>query len=505
MLAGVLAVLSQPPFSIPWILVLALPGLYYLWHEAETGRAAFWTGWFAGLGYFGGTLHWIAEPFLVQPEIYGWMIPFAVAGMAGGMSLFWGTGFWLAKRIGSNSWGAPFAITFALVGMEWLRGNIFSGFPWSLIGYAWVDSHAIQLAAEIGIYGVTLWTVLVCMMLGHAAIAHGAMKRLSWFALALVVFTMPFTHASLRGINHARVMQSAPPTNLTSPRIGLVQPNVAQKDKWQPHLREAHLIDLLNKTRQLGEQGADVVVWPEAATPYQVDKDPDLRRLISEVLKPGAVLLAGAVRFEGEKAFNSLIAVGSDGTVLDVYDKQHLVPFGEKVPLEPLLSRLGLRAMISLPGGFTSGTARERSMQVAGLPAFVPMICYEAIFPAEIMRRAAQDEWLVQVTNDAWFGNWVGPYQHLAMARVRAIERGLPVARSANTGVSAMIDGYGRIIASLELNKPGILLQPLPKSLPKTTYRKYEDILFGLGLLLAFLLSIVGRDGLNLSKSGHNT
>jgi len=133
------------------------------------------------------------------------------------------------------------------------------------------------------------------------------------------------------------------------------------------------------------------------------------------------------------------------------------------------------------------------------------MICYEAIFPAEIMRRAAQDEWLVQVTNDAWFGNWVGPYQHLAMARVRAIERGLPVARSANTGVSAMIDGYGRIIASLELNKPGILLQPLPKSLPKTTYRKYEDILFGLGLLLAFLLSIVGRDGLNLSKSGHNT
>ena len=498
-----MAVISQQPFSFPWILALALPGMFWLWHSTNTPARAFWVGWFAGLGYFSGTLHWIAEPFLVQPEIYGWMIPFAVSGMAGGMALFWGAGFWLAKRIGSNSWGAPFALTFALVGMEWLRGNILSGFPWSLLGYTWVDTDALLLAADIGIYGLTLWTVLIGMMLGYILVLRGGFRRIGYFVLVTLIFGLPFLHANLTSTLISTFEKKGTGRVQTGPLIGLVQPNVAQKDKWQPHLREAHLQDLLDKTRQLSAEGADVVVWPEAATPYQLDKIPELQRIIGEALNPGAVLLAGAVRFEGEDAFNSLIAIGSDGTVLDIYDKQHLVPFGEMVPFEPLLSRLGLRTMIALPGGFTSGAARDRSMTVADLPTFVPMICYEAIFPAEIMRRAAKGEWLVQVTNDAWFGDWVGPYQHLAMARVRAVERGLPVARSANTGVSAMIDAHGRMVSSLPLNEAGILLERLPKKLPKTTYSRYEDIPFGLALLMTLLLAFFGNGRLRASKPGH--
>ena len=497
--AGALAIVSQPPFSFPWILGLSLPVLFWVWHSAASPARAFWIGWFAGLGYFAGTLNWIAEPFLVQPEIYGWMIPFAVSGMAGGMALFWGAGFWLAKRIGSAGWGAPFALTFGLVGMEWLRGNILSGFPWSLLGYAWVETPFILAAADVGIYGITLWTVLLGMLLGHVKIASTLRQRLSSFAIFVILFCSPALVTFSQSLN----LMGKDPRAGSGPSVGIVQPNVAQKDKWQPHLREAHLKDLLDKTRQLSAQGADVVIWPEAATPYQIDKIPQLQRVIGEALKPGAVLLAGAVRFEGEDAFNSLVAVGSDGTVLDIYDKQHLVPFGEQIPLEPLLSRLGLRAMISLPGGFTSGGERERSMSVGGLPAFVPMICYEAIFPAEIMRRATQDEWLVHVTNDAWFGNWIGPYQHLAMARVRAIERGLPVARSANTGISAMIDGYGRTVASLPLNEAGVLLESLPNRLPKTTYGLYEDMPFGFGLLFALLLAWTGRRGPAVTKSGH--
>jgi len=495
---------SQPPFSFPWILGLTLPGLFWLWHSTTGPARAFWIGWFAGLGYFAGTLNWIAEPFLVQPEIYGWMIPFAVSGMAGGMALFWGVGFWLAKRIGSSGWGAPFALTFAWVGMEWLRGNILSGFPWSLLGYTWTETPALLLSADIGIYGLTLWTVLIGTMLGYLFVLRRPVRKAGYGLLVVLIFGVPYFLASTQLALVQTFENKGPKKPSTNPRIGIVQPNVAQKDKWQPHLRETHLRDLLDKTRELSAQGADVVIWPEAATPYQIDKIPELQRVIGEALKPGAVLLAGAVRFEGDNAFNSLVAVGSDGSILDIYDKQHLVPFGEMIPFEPLLARLGLRAMISLPGGFTSGAGRERSMAVADLPPFVPMICYEAIFPAEIMRRAGPGEWLVQVTNDAWFGNWIGPYQHLAMARVRAVERGLPVARSANTGVSAMIDGYGRIITSLPLNEPGVLLESLPNRLPKTTYSQYEDIPFGLGLLLLLLLALLGRRGPEVLKSGYN-
>jgi apolipoprotein N-acyltransferase len=486
-LAGVLAGLSQPPFSWPVVLILALPLLYGLWHHSLTGARAFWIGWFAGLGYFGFTLHWIVEPFLVQPEIFGWMIPFALTGMAGGMALFWGAGFWIGKRFDAG-WAAPFSLTFGWVGMEWLRGNILSGFPWSLLGYAWVETPAMQLASYVGIYGVTLWTVLIGTMLGFLFLLPGLVRKVAVSVAVLALFAGPFLYA----MDRLPALEGAEATT-TGPQIGLVQPNVAQKDKWQPHLREQHLADLLSKTRELSDQGADVVIWPEAATPYQFDRAPILRTMVSEALKPSGILLAGGIRFEGNDAFNSLIAVDSGGVILDTYDKQHLVPFGEKIPFEPLLSRLGLRAMISLPGGFTTGGARERNMRLAALPPLVPMICYEAIFPAEIMRRAAQADWLVHVTNDAWFGNWVGPYQHLAMARVRAIERGLPVARAANTGISGMIDGYGRMISAIPLNEPGILLDTLPPRAAPTLYARYEDIPFGLGLLLCFGAGLIGR------------
>ena len=494
LLAGFLAALSQPPLSWPLVLVLALPGLFFLWTEAKTNARAFWIGWFAGLGYFGFTLHWIAEPFLVQPEIFAWMIPFAVTGMAGGMALFWGAGFWLGKRLCPTGWGAPFALAFGLAGMEWLRGNILSGFPWSLIGYAWVETHLIQLTAHIGIYGLTLWTALIGFMIGYLLTLRGMLRQLGYCAVLLAIYVGSYLYAADRIFIVEWMEAKGGKHETTTPLIGLVQPNVAQKDKWQPHLREQHLNDLLTKTRELSDQGADVVIWPEAATPYQLDKIPQLRTMIAEALKPGGILLAGGIRVEGTDAYNSLIAIDSTGTILDTYDKQHLVPFGEKMPLEPLLSRIGLRAMISLPGGFTTGKARERSMSVGELPPFVPMICYEAIFPAEIMRRAAKGDWLVQVTNDAWFGNWVGPYQHLAMARVRAIERGLPVARAANTGVSAMIDAYGRIQESLPLNEEGTVLAPLPKRRAPTYYARYEDIPFGLGLLICLGLALLGRN-----------
>jgi apolipoprotein N-acyltransferase len=274
--------------------------------------------------------------------------------------------------------------------------------------------------------------------------------------------------------------------------VGLVQPNVPQSEKWHPDLRDAQLADLLERTRGLAEQGADVVIWPEAATPFPIAEMPDLRAAIAQRLGPGGVLLAGGLRIEGRgtaarRFHNSLLAVGGDGTLLKTYDKQHLVPFGEYLPFDDILTGLGLRAVISLPGGFSPGAAQDRVLRVGTLPPFGAMICYEAIFPHEVIDRNADVDWLVHVTNDAWFGRVAGPQQHLAQTRVRAIERGLPVARAANTGISAMIDARGRIVASLPLNTPGTVRHVLPPRVGRTVYSMYEEGLFIMMLLVALI------------------
>lgn len=482
---GLLAVLSQPPVSFPWILFVAIPGLYVLWSRAATPRRAFGIGWAAGVGYFGGGMHWIVEPFLVDAATFGWMIPFAVFGMSTGLALFWGAGFWLAKRLAPTGWGAPLALSASWVAMEWLRGNILTGFPWGLLGYAWIDTPMMQSAAWVGIYGVTLGTVLAGAMIGSLFTPLPRRQQLVAFCGTIACLTLVWLDG------RARLAEPAP-GDTGRPMIGLIQPNVAQKDKWQPALRGVQLADLLEKTRTLSERGAEVIVWPEAASPYPVDPAPQLHALIADTLKPGAVVLAGGLRFEGrgtaeQSVYNSLVAIGPDARTLATYDKRHLVPFGEYLPLDSLLTAIGLRSMVALPGGMSSGEETGRRLKIGGLPPFVPMICYEAIFPAEIMARGSDAEWLVQVTNDAWFGRHVGPYQHLVQARVRAIERGLPLVRAANTGISAIVDARGRIRSSLPLNEAGALIGRLPSRVQGTIYARYEAIPFGFLTLLMLL------------------
>ena len=488
---GLLAVLSQPPVSVPWVLFIAIPGLFILWSRAQVPRRAFAVGWAGGVGYFGGGLHWIVEPFLVDAATFGWMIPFALFGIATGLALFWGAGFWLAKQIASAGWAAPLMLSVCWIAMEWLRGNILTGFPWGLLGYAWIETPVMQSAAWVGIYGVTLGTVLTGAIIGAALLAP---HRLQQF---VAVFGTIIFLAVVWVDGRARLAGFVEP-GVVQPMIGLIQPNVAQKDKWQPGLREPQLADLLEKTRELSDSGADVIVWPEAASPYPVDPSPRLRAMIAATMKPGVVVLAGGLRFEGrgtpdQKVYNSLVAVDAKGDLLGTYDKRHLVPFGEYLPFDSLLTRMGLRALVTLPGGMSSGHETGRRMEVAGLPPFVPMICYEAIFPAEIMARNAGVDWLVQVTNDAWFGRHVGPYQHLVQARVRAIERGLPMVRAANTGISAIVDAQGRIRVHLPLNEAGVLIGRLPEPGGKTLYAGFEDIPFGLLVVILGALGCLRR------------
>ena len=491
---GCIAVLAQPPTSLFWALLVALPGLYVLWHNAGSARCAFLVGWAAGLGYFSIGLHWIAEAFLVDAATFAWMIPFALGGLAAGLAVFWGLGFWLARRIAGVGWGAPFALAGCWMLADWLRGNVLTGFPWALVGYAWIETPAMQGAALVGIYGMTLATLFAGVSLGRLFVRRttGSLAA-AGIGMALIGICW------LYGLQRDRT-----PLEVPTLRVGLVQPNVAQRDKWQPHLQRAQLDDLLMRTRHLVDGGADVILWPEAATPYDVEASAALRDLIADALGQDAMLLAGAIRFDGEgegrRAYNSLLAVGPKGDLRGHYDKRHLVPFGEYLPFDEALTALGLRAMVTLPGGMSAGGESGRVVNIAGLPPFAAMICYEAIFPAEILHRSDSRRdvrWMVQVTNDAWFGASAGPHQHFVQARVRAIERGLPLARAANTGISALVGPDGAVRSALPLNEAGVVVGDLPPPLPPTFYARWEDIPFGVALVFVLAMGYAagGRRG----------
>jgi apolipoprotein N-acyltransferase len=252
-----------------------------------------------------------------------------------------------------------------------------------------------------------------------------------------------------------------------APVLRLVQGNVAQHHKWQPELRAQWFRRHLDLSAQ-GADGVQAVIWPESATPYAIDQEPEVRRLIGQVVPPGGLLLTGGERFDFDsapaRAWNSLFVLDPGGTVVTRYDKRDLVPFGEFLPARGLLGRLGLQKVTGGSVDFQPGPGRQ-TIALPGLPPFSPLICYEAIFPGGVVEPGARPAWLLNVTNDAWFGRSSGPYQHLAMARLRAVEEGLPLVRAANTGISAVVDPWGRIAARLDLGVTGVLDAALPAPL----------------------------------------
>jgi len=487
LLTGLIMAASQPPLLLWWLLPIGVAALFILWRKAETCRRAFWTGWLAGTAYFVGTMFWIVEPFLVEPEKFAWMIPIALPAMAGGLALFWGAALAVAKRAGRTGAAEPLVFATCWMIAEGLRGIVLTGFPWAQPGYSLVDIPPIQIAAYLGINGVTFLALLTGAFLGVVLVGETMARRVVCGILAVGIGSGTWA------LGAARLAEPVAPRAVPL-WVGMVQPNVPQTEKWHPDLRDAQLADLLEKTRSLSDRGADVVIWPEAATPFPIAEMPDLRAAIAERLQPGGVLLAGGIRVEGrgtseQRVHNSLLAIGGDGALLAAYDKQHLVPFGEYVPFDTVLTRIGIRSVISLPGGFAPGLSQDRALRIGTLPLLGAMICYEAIFPHEVLDRNAEVDWMVHVTNDAWFGRIAGPQQHLAQTRVRAIERGVPIARAANTGITAMIGANGQVLTKVELGNPGTLLDLLPSPASSTLYSRYEE--FGFVILILSVLTII--------------
>lgn len=464
---GALAALALPPVHAVPVLLLSIPGLILLAGAAPDWRRAALIGLAWGWGHHVAGLYWITHAILTEADRFWWLVPVAVPALALPLGAFVALPA-VAARLSAPGWPRILAFAAAWTAAEMLRGVMFTGFPWNLLGTVWAfGALPLQAAAWIGVHGLSLATAVL------AALPVLGWRRAWAPGLALVL------GFGLFGLVRLWPQEPAPqPVALV-----LVQGNVAQEAKWREETRWPIFRRYLELSRQGLENAAQeapadarpVVIWPETASPFLLADDPEAARIAGAALPEGSVLLAGSVRAEfgpdgrAQRVFNSLVALEAGGRVLDAYDKAHLVPFGEYMPLRGLLPvRLVHSAM-----DFTAGPG-PRSMAPAGLPPFSGLICYEVIFPGAVTPTGAGDRpaWLLNVTNDAWFGISAGPWQHLAAARLRAVEEGLPLARAAQTGISAVFDARGRLVARTELGTTGVLVAPLPAARPATPFAR---------------------------------
>lgn len=514
LVAGATAALSLPPAGLWPALIAGLGLLIWLLDGVVRQRTsrkrrlalAALVGWSFGFGYFAISLYWIGFAFLVDADRFAALMPLAVAGLPAGLALFWAA----AAAGAISSWqpsgaGRAVLLAVALASAEWLRGHVFTGFPWNAPGYAAGALDGLgQGAAFVGLYGMTL---LVLLWAGLAAVlATETVSRRALLAAGLVLAAAPLGLAA----GHWR-LATASSAMFDDVGLRIVQANIAQGDKWLPERQEEIVGAYLELSTAGGLAGVTHLVWPETAVPMLLDEAPEARHRLVRNFPRDTTLLLGALRRElvpteapGLRVYNSLLALAGSGEILARYDKWRLVPFGEYLPLEDLLGPLGLRKLVPLPLGFSAGPG-PRTVAIEGTPAFAPLVCYEAIFPRALIDREARPEWLLNVTNDGWFGNTAGPYQHLEQARFRAIEEGLALVRAANTGISAVVDPYGRILHRLELGEAGRFDSPLPRPLPPTIYARWGDLPFFLMLALAGLVILYVKCLANESGRMYNS
>jgi apolipoprotein N-acyltransferase len=498
--AGVLAAVAHRPFGVlPGLLGYALlMALVDRVPGPRPIRSAFWRGWLAAFSYFLISCWWVAEAFMVDARGQGWMAPFAVMLLPAGLGLFWGAAMAAYRALALTGPWRVLAFAAALSLTEWLRGWVFTGFPWNLPGETWQAGSAVSQAASVfGAYGLTFVTLAVSAAPAALADEGGRSARITPAVAAVCALTILWSWGEWR-LRHA--VASAPPS---APVVRIVQANVPQLAKYDLDNLRSIFTRYVRLTAAPAARAPDVAIWSEGAIPLSANDLLEPGRGWSEAIRdamhPGETLLMGAYRATGSEDkpvyFNSLVAVRAtfDGLQLTgVYDKHRLVPFGEFLPAENLLKPLGVKELTHVGDSFTAGPP-PGPIAPAGIPPLQPLICYESLFP-DLVRRAVlkgpvRPRWIVNVSNDAWFGVTSGPLQHLNQASYRAIEEGLPIARVTPTGVSAMIDAYGRAPASstLGFGREGVLDAPLPPALASTTYGRAGDWLFAAALVLAVL------------------
>ena len=483
--AGSLSALGFAPFEFFPFLLLGYGALVLLIDGAQNAarpiRTSALTGFAFGFGQFLAGLHWIGYAFMVDPAAHEWQIPFVAVLFPGGLALFIALGCAAAACFWREGPARIFVFAVGLAVAEWLRGHVLSGFPWNVAAYGWGASLGIlQSAALFGSTTLTLLTILF-----GASLAELFQARPKWLlpCSMAALFVVLWVGGEVR-------LAAVPTAYVPGVRLRLVQPNIPQAEKyrWNYVVRNwERLISLSTKPATLAPT---IIVWPEAAPPFLLAREPVALDQIAILTAKDRVLMTGAVRGErdavdGWHYHNSFYLFGRAGQLLATYDKFHLVPFGESMPFEKTLDAWGISKLTGMKGSFVPGDG-PHTYDVPGAPSIGPLICYEILFPGAVVG-ASRPGWLVNVTDDSWFGPWAGPEQHLLVARVRAIEEGIPVARAANTGISAIIDPLGRITARLGLGRLGSVDGDLPAAIAPTPYSRLRE-----GWFLLFLSACAG-------------
>jgi len=477
--AGALCSLGLPPLGWFPVLWLGFPLLLLLLQGTTRPRQAFWLGWCFAFGYFVLGLYWIAAALFVDFKRFFWLVPITVAGLPALLAVFYGlaTLCWQKLRLQGVASALALALLFTIA--EYGRGHLFSGFPWNLFGYVWADFLPIaQVNSLIGSYGLTLLTLVA------ACLPVTLFSKTKSALLANGLMTLLFISLGLWGAVRLQQPTLYQPTGF----VRLVQPNTAQNMKWEAGEREKNFQTLLSLSAAPASQPLTHIIWPETAATFYLEEDTAHRAALAAALPQNTILLTGTLRRTPDYTsnhwnyYNSLLALDTQGEILTHYDKAHLVPFGEYVPLRGFAP---IAAVTSGLGSFMAGEGAQ-TLHVTGLPPFSPLICYEVIFPHAVSNPDDLSHLLINITNDAWYGRTAGPHQHLAIARMRAIEEGVPLLRVANSGISAVVDVYGRVLQSLPLSTAGVLDTAIPQpDSSMTPYRHYGDLIV---LLLCFLL-----------------
>ena len=480
-LLGLALAFTQEPFNLPYCTFLVLPLVPFLViRSLKTSKQYSLSGFAFGLGYFGLTFIWIINPFLVDPQKNIWLAPFAYTLFVSLLSLFWAlafyiSGYFMMDEQQNRKKVLCLSILFATA--ELFRCYLFSGFPWAILSYAWLDTPVSVFVTFLGPY-----------IFNSIIIITGF--NLFYSSLPIETFKVIFLITALLGLQN-KYSESYFGEISEQLTIRLVQPNIKQKDKWKKENESNHieiLIDLSNKSPK-----PDLVIWPETSVYWLPEENPEKLKFIAEKVK--SPLIFGALRFnrDTKKLFNAVFLINSEGNIKSIYDKTFLVPFGEYLPLGGLLKFFNIfNNSYRLIDGFSSGTGLE-IIKNSGLPNFLPLICYEALFSNEILGKVKEAKWMLNITNDAWFGNAGGPKQHLNIARMRALENNIPLIRVSNNGISAKISQNGMIEKFIPLNKKDFLdvqlgLQVKRESTYYANIGKNVLAYFHLMLLLLLLL-----------------
>lgn len=506
-LAGAIGVLALPPFGFFAAMFISFTLLVWLLDGAAGSpgsgvfgrlRAAFVTGWLFGFGYFVAGLWWLGHALLVDADEFAWALPLAILGLPAFLAIFYGVATALARLLWSDGLGRVAALAFAFGLIEWVRSFIFTGFPWNAVGYGIMPIPLMMQSAHIvGMLGMTALAVFVFAAPALLGTRQGAVPGLG---LACLIF------AAHLGYGYYALHRPDAPFDpaAKAPVVRIIQPEIDIEDKLDTDADRAAVFEkhlkLSAEPPKDGAKKPDIIVWPETSIPFLLTDNQDALTRIADVLDDNQILIAGAVRAEDmgpglpPRYYNSIYVIDGKGQIIGASDKTHLVPFGEYVPYESILREFGIENVVEMPGGFSAAAHRSLLTLPSGLKLY-PLICYEIIFPNEMTPEIRQADAILNVTNDAWFGETPGPFQHFQQARVRAVEQGLPLIRSANTGISAFVDAHGRLISGIDFNQQGFVDATLGGKDSDHIDDKERRLYFWLIIAFMGMIAVISRMG----------